>query len=319
MRTYNKPHKTIEEQVQLLRERGLIIDDEQRAIKHLRNISYYRLSAYMLPYKVKEDNLIRNQFRKEVTWNMIYDLYLFDRKLRILVFDIIERLEIAFRTQIIYQLAEKYDSHWQDKKEIFKKPAPKKLHDGRNIAFNIFEQIQKHIKEQMQSNKAEVFIKHYKNNYDNPTNPPSWMCVEVMYFNHLSQICNNLKNRADINGISKYFDLPPEIFKSWLHTINYVRNLCAHHSRLWNRDLSIVPQKLKFSNKKRWITNAETAQRGKIYYFLCMLNYLQQTTNPNSSFKPRLFRLLEDYKHVVNLSAMGFPEDWTEEKIWNNG
>ncbi len=74
-----------------------------------------------------------------------------------------------------------------------------------------------------------------------------------MYFNHLSQICNNLKQRSDITGIAKWFGLPPETFTSWLHSVNYVRNICAHHARLWNRDMNIVPMKLGFSKTNVWI------------------------------------------------------------------
>ena len=99
--------------------------------------------------------------------------------------------------------------------------------------------------------------------------------------------------------------------------MNYIRNICAHHARLWNRDMNIVPEKLLFSKSLVWISNPDTAQRSKIYYFFCMLNYLLQTANPTSTFKQRLTELLEEYKHVDSLSAMGFPEHWKDEKIWN--
>lgn len=316
-KTYTKPHKSYEEQIQLLQERGLEIKDEQRAIKHLNNISYYRLSAYMLPYKKSKNGIIQDNFIEGATWSDVYDLYVFDRKLRILVFDIIERLEISIRTQIIYQLSEKYGSHWQDNRDIFKALKEKQLQYGTVVTMDVFSEIQNHIKQQLNSNKAEVFIEHYRNKYSSPENPPSWMCLEVMYFNHLSKICAGLKKRSDISGISEHFGLPPDIFCSWLHTINYVRNLCAHHSRLWNRDLNIVPKRLSFSKSKIWLTNPKTVQRSKMYYFLSMLNYLLQTSNPNSSFKLRLYELLDDYKHVVNHRAMGFLQDWDKEKMWN--
>ena len=104
MENYIKPPLTYTNQVALLQSRGMLIPDVKRAERLLANISYYRLSAYMLPYKKKENGLIIDCFKENTTWNMIYDLYVFDRKLRLLVFDAIERLEIAIRTQIIYQL-----------------------------------------------------------------------------------------------------------------------------------------------------------------------------------------------------------------------
>ena len=101
MEVFNKPPLTYEKQVELLLSRGLIVTDRKRAERHLANISYYRLSAYMLPYKKKENGIIIDTFKEGTTWDDIYDLYVFDRKLRLLVFDAIERLEVAIRTQII--------------------------------------------------------------------------------------------------------------------------------------------------------------------------------------------------------------------------
>ena len=317
MKQYNKPPLTYKEQVELLKSRGVKFIDEKRAKRHLSNISYYRLSAYMLPYKKKVGETIIDQFKDETSWEMIHQLYVFDRKLRLLVFDAIERLEIAIRTQIIYQLSHKYGSHWQDNPSIFNTPTTKTLRDGRIVTFNIYEEIQKHITDQLHNNKAEVFIQHYRNKYDNPTNPPSWMSVEIMYFNHLSRICTGLKKRADINGIASYFALPPQTFCSWLHTINYIRNICAHHARLWNREMNIVPEKLSFSKSLIWISNPDTVKRSKAYYFFCMLNYLLQTANPTSSFKKRLIELLKEHKDVASLNAMGFPNNWENEKMWN--
>lgn len=317
MEIYNKPPLTYTEQVELLRSRGMIISDKQRTERHLSNISYYRLSAYMLPYKQKENGKIFDYFREGVTWDMVYNLYVFDRKLRLLVFDAIERLEVAIRAQIIYQLSHKYGSHWQDRPEIFNPPQNRTLRDGRTVKVDVYGDIQKHIKEQLHNNKAEVFIQHYCNKYDNPENPPSWMSVEVMYFNHLSRICTGLKLRTDINDIAAYFALPPKTFCSWLHTINYVRNICAHHARLWNRDMNIVPKKLAFSKSLDWVSEPDTVKRSKLYYFLCMLNYMLQTANPTSPFKSRLKELLAEYKKVATLDTMGFQTDWMNEKMWS--
>ena len=122
MERYNKPPLTYTEQMELLKSRGMTIPDEKRAERLLANISYYRLSAYMLPYKKSEDGMILDAFKTGTTWDMIYNLYVFDRKLRLLVFDAIERLEVSIRTQIIYQLSHKYGSHWQDRPDIFNPP-----------------------------------------------------------------------------------------------------------------------------------------------------------------------------------------------------
>ncbi len=317
MTTYNKPPLTFQQQVELLKSRGLEITDEQRAIRHLTNISYYRLSAYMLPFKIRENGQYTDQFITGTKWENIHALYVFDRKLRLLVFDAIERIEIGLRTQIIYQLSLKYGSHWHDRSDIFKLSSKYSKRTGKTITTDIFHDLQQHIQTLLVSNHAEVFIKHYKARYDEPVTPPSWMSVETLYFSHLSKICENLRQRADRVAIASRFDLPPEIFCSWLHTINNIRNICAHHGRLWNRTIDVVPEKLHVSksNVKIWITEPERVKRSKIYYFLCMINYLLQTVNPTSDFKNRLSKLLYDYPNVA-LWEMGFPKHWQRETMW---
>lgn len=318
MRQYDKQPLTFDQQVELLENRGLVFADnaeKEKAMRRLAEISYYRLSAYMLPFKKNIGGKIVDEFRYGTTWNDVYNLYKFDRKLRLLIFDVIERIEVALRTQIVYQLSMRYGSHWQDNSSIFLPERQRTLRDGSTQTVDVYAELQDHIRSQVDNNRSETFITHYKNTYDEPANPPSWMCVEIMFFNHLSRICSSLKNRADQTAISNHFGLPPRIFNSWLHTINYVRNICAHHSRLWNRDFNIVPERLDFSKTKVWVNKPETLQRSKLYYFMCMLNFLLQTVNPESSFKTRFKNLLNEYPKV-KISAMGFPQNWENEEIW---
>lgn len=311
---FEKPPLTYKEQIELLKSRGLIFDDEAKAELQLSNVSYFRLSAYMLPFKKNVHSKIVDEFHYGTNWNTVYNLYVFDRKLRLLVFDAIEKIEVAIRCQLVYVLSQKYGSHWQDNALILKGPHTIKLNDGKLKIIDVYSDIQNHIAEQLASQQTELFIKHYRDTYDDPQNPPSWMSVEIMYFNQLSRICSNLRGRADKVAIAKHFSLPPDEFISWLHTLNYVRNICAHHARLWNRELKIVPSVLRFSKDKVWIAQPERAKRSKIYYTLCMINYLLQSVNPDSSFSQRLKQLIAEY--TPRLSAMGFPEDWENDKIW---
>ena len=230
MQTYSKPALSFEQQIELLKNRGLGISDEERAKRHLSNVSYYRLSAYMLPYKIMQPNgIVTDYFIKGTIWDDIWNLYKFDRKLRLLVFDAIERIEISLRTQIIYQLSHKYGPHWQNDNNIFKTTANSKT----GKIYSVYNDIQTHITEQLNANRKIQFIDHYLKKYNNPQTPPSWMSIELLYFSELSKICQGLSNIQDIKDIAAYFGIHNEnIFCSWLHTINYVRNICAHHSRL---------------------------------------------------------------------------------------
>lgn len=311
---YTKPPLTYQAQIDLLKSRGVVFEDESKAKYQLSNVSYFRLSAYMFPFRKNTGGKITNEFRHGTKWKDIYDLYVFDRKLRLLVFDAIEKIEVAIRTQLVYILSQRYGSHWQDNDRIYKPKRTIRLNDGTEKEVDVYSDIQNHIHEQLHNHQAEQFMENYRNTYEYPVNPPSWMCMEVMYFNQLSKIYSNLAKRSDRAEIAESFGLPPDIFTSWLHTINYIRNICAHHARLWNRDLKIVPSMLKFSKSKIWISNPASVQRSKIYYFLCMVNYMLQTVNVNSTFTQRLKDLLKEYKPKI--SAMGFPEKWEEEKIW---
>ena len=286
MKKYTKPALDFQAQIELLKSRGLRIDDEKRAIRHLSNVSYYRLSAYMLPFKeLDAQGEPTDTFIPGTSWDDIYNLYKFDRKLRLLVFDAIERIEIALRTQVIYQLSHKYGSHCQNTPNIFK-PARKNHRTGK--IYDVYGDIQNHINEQLSANNKVVFIKHYLSTYDDPPTPPSWMAVELLYFIELSKICQNLIKRSDRTSISKAFGIgDDDIFCSWLHTLNYIRNICAHHARLWNISLDITPSKYYNKTPKVWLTKdeVENAQSTRLYYTLCLILYLLQTVNPRTKFK----------------------------------
>ena len=257
--------------------------------------------------KVDLEGNTTNIFKDDASWDDVYNLYRFDRKLRLLVFDVIERIEIALRTQIIYQLSHKYGSHWQDNSSIFKD-------------FSVFENIQRHISEQLTTNNKEEFIKHYQAKYNDPPTPPSWMSIELLYFSELSKICRGLGNRQDVVEIAKSFGVPSDVvFCSWLHVISYVRNICAHHARLWNIKLAIQPFKFKYTKPdKKWLTNEEinTIQSSKLYYFLCIILYFLQIVNPNSKFKKHFFSLLLEFP-IVNTKYMGFPNQWEKHPLWS--
>lgn len=312
---YTKPALKFDEQITLLKSRGLVIEDEQRAIRHLSNVSYYRMSAYMLPFKkMDDDGNVLDQFKEGTTWDNVYDLYKFDRKLRLLIFDAIERIEIALRTQVIHQLSHKYGSHWQTKKNIFK-PTYTDPRTGKQV--NVYNVIKKHINLELQKNDT-IFIQHYKAKYDSPKSPPSWMSVELLYFSELSKICQGLSKRADRTELAKAFGIMDEkIFCSWLHTLNYIRNICAHHARLWNIKVDVIPKKYYNKTSKIWLTNDEVdkVQSSRLFYTLCIILYLLQTVNPRTKFKQHFYNLIDKYP-IVETGYMGFPEGWKELYLW---
>lgn len=311
-RTYDKKPLSFEQQLELLKSRGLTVTDEKKAIQYLQEISYYRLSAYFLPYQQ-----IKDQFNEGVTFQQIISTYSFDRELRLLVFDCIERIEVAIRTQFIYCMAHEYnDSHWQDNQAHFVSPYYNKV--GKPIdPYNTFQSI---ISREMTKRRSEVFIGHYVKSYSIPANPPSWMCMELLTLGELSGLYKGLRNNEDKKRIASFFDVHHTVFTSWLHSLTYVRNLCAHHSRLWNKELAIEPDRLK-KPVGPWIST-DFQNNSRVFYFICMLKYLLRRANPGNSLTDRLQALFKKYP-TVPIQYLGIPSDadgsmmdWQNQPLW---
>lgn len=309
---YSKPPLSYQQQIELFESRGLIVVDKNRARKYLEQISYYRLSAYALPFQNAKD-----KFNNGITFDHLLDLYLFDRELRLLIFDEIERIEVAIRAQIIYQLAHKYGSHWQDNASIFRPPYINRS----GVIINIFSETQKVIEEHCNAKHPEVFIKHYKSKYAAPVNPPSWMSIELLTIGQLSRLFSGIENNIDRKNIASYFGLHHNVFTSWLHTLTYVRNLCAHHSRLWNRDFAIKPDVL-LKPERNWTTINFKGNNHRCFYFLCILKYFLFSANPKNHFSKKLNDLISKYP-LVPIQYIGIPSDgkgnlvdWRNEPLW---
>lgn len=220
---YKKPPISLSNQIKKLKSRGLAFDDETEAELCLSNISYYRLRAYTYPF---QDNTDPNHpFIIPVSFEEIIELYKFDRKLSQLIFSALEKVEIALRTQIIYQWAMRYGSHWQLDPSLYR-DSMKFVNQLNNLQTEI-------------SRSHETFIEHYKKTYTSPSEPPSWMSLEVSSFGLLSQIFSNLKKGNEKLAVANHFGLNDiSILENWMLCFSNIRNICAHHGRLWNRRLT---------------------------------------------------------------------------------
>jgi abortive infection bacteriophage resistance protein len=311
-KVYNKTPLSYQDQLILLESRGLTITDKAKALAYLQEISYYRLSAYFLPYQQ-----VKDVFNPGTTFKQIIDTYTFDRELRLLVFDCIERIEVAIRTQMIYNMSMQYqDSHWQDNRSLFINPYYNKV--GHSV--DPYTDFQAIISKAKTARTPEVFIKHYTDNYSTPANPPSWMCLELLTIGELSHLYIGLKNNSDKKRIADFFDVHHTVFTSWLHTLTYIRNICAHHSRLWNRDLAIEPEKL-LKPVGNWISPPFQNNK-RMFYFICVLKYMLLRANPRNSIKDKLNTLFLKHPNVP-VQFMGIPSDgkgnmlsWDNEPIW---
>lgn len=166
------------------------------------------------------------------------------------------------------------------------------------------------------SRSNEVFIRHSNDKYTVPKRPPAWMTMEITSLGLLSKIYENLKLGPEKKTIAKNFNLGhPFVLESWIHSLSVIRNICAHHGRLWNRE---IPAKMKLPKvtKGDWIINTSFPQ-GKMYLALTAVLYLLNTIIPGNHFKLKFDKLISDYPEIP-LKQMGFPNGWEKEKIWSN-
>jgi abortive infection bacteriophage resistance protein len=306
--SYKKVFKTYEEQVAILKSRNLKISNNSFAISKLQRINYYRLSAYFLPFQYPKNSDKKDIFLENITFEDIIQLYYFDCELRKIIFEAIECIEVYFRTKITYCHASKYGAFgYLDKKNF-------------ETSQSFFDDIMISLKEETKRSQ-ELFIKHFKDEY-HTTDLPLWTVVEVISFGTLSKVYSILKTEEQESVISSLNGINKKVFKNWLHGLSVIRNICAHHSRLWNRTLGVkfeIPRKKdEFLSIKRIEENKEHKLNDKIFFALSIIEYILSSIGEDElDFKLKIKDLLQKYPKV-KIESMGFPTNWKENSIWED-
>ena len=296
--------KTFQEQMNLLESRGMHIRDRKYAESYLQHFNYYRLRAYWIPFIDRTTG--NNNFQEGTEFQDVLDLYLFDRKLRLLVLDAIERIEVSVRSQLAYQLAHCHGAHAHLDQSFFKRKFWQSNLDD--------------LKREVERSQ-ETFILDFQQTYSEDL-PPIWVVCEVMSFGLLSKWFKSIRRNATKTKIAKTYDLKSNLLGSWLHHLSNVRNLCAHHSRLWNREFVVT---LRWENRDLRPSLAKNfvSSSNKIYNTLVILLYLMDQISPdhywgqdqpNHEWGRELRHFLQSCPQP--LSAMGFPNDWQNRTIW---
>ncbi len=291
---FNKQALTYEQQLDQLKARGLLINDEDKALFLLENISYYRLSGYWYPLLADKKKHI---FKNNSTFDTAFNIYCFDKELRKLVLSNLEKIEIAIRAKMIYILSHSYGAFWYQNQQLFR---------NQNSHTKTLDKIKEEF-----DRSDEEFIFAFKKNYIESL-PPSWIILEITSFGSLSKLYSNLISCKEKRDIAHYFGLSDSVFGSWLHSIVYLRNICAHHTRLWNRVMQInpmIPKKHLFA----WVNTPP--QNNRTYMMLCLIKYLLCNVHPSNKFKNDIIKLFNTYSNISPF-AMHFPLDWEKEPLW---
>ncbi len=297
--TANKKSRTIEEQIDLLKTRGMSIKDERAAFFYLSSISYYRLKGYWWDMQT---DFINHKFAPTANFEDIITRYHFDCQLRLILFSAIEFIEISLRAKMIYHLSQTYGGLWYLNDALFADSAKHKIHISA-------------LQEEF-ARSGEVFAKAFRERYTNEE-PDVWLIFEVATFGILSKIYKNLNHvLPEKSVIAKDFglNLHSEL-SSWLESVTSLRNIVAHHSRILGRNIAKRPVIPK-NPRNQWLQNGLTSvQEKKPFLLISSVLYLCNAINPNNEIKNKLLTLFQNNPNIP-IYKIGFLNNWQNEPLW---
>ena len=266
-------------------------------MKYLKSVGYYRLTGYMFHLQSRDGG---HRFLEGACFDDVIGLYHFDKQLRGIIAGYLERIEICLRAKLTDAYSASHGFFWYSLGELY---------DDQDI----FSMIQGEIAEAIKDPK-EQFLKKFKLRYTSEPIPPSNMALETLSLGKLARLYKGLKNKDGKQEIASEFDLPSKILTSWLIYLTHVRNICAHHARLWNRkvtvNMPIFPSREKYRFKGENFEDSNTT----LYGIISMINRLLAAFNPENTFTDKIERLIAESK--VDCALMGFPADWKETANW---
>ncbi len=297
----NKDSKTIEEQISILKDRGgMLFKDEEQAKHFLINISYYRLKGYWWDLQTDRNS---HKFQENTYFETVIDRYNFDRHLRLILFDAIERIEIALRTKMIYYLSQSFGGLWYLNYSLVSNHA---IHEKALID----------LKREF-NRSQEIFIKDQKRRFPSEETD-AWKILEIASMGTLSKIYKNIHHQLPEKALvanSMGLNLHSEL-SSWLEAITYVRNIIAHHSKLWN---STMVKKPIFSLNNpigNWFNDELIdVQEKKPFLIISTMLYLCDEVTPSHQIRKKILDLFLNNPNIP-IYKMGFLNHWEQQPIW---
>ncbi len=282
-----KPPLTPAAMVDLFISRGMVVPDRNKAEHRLHNIGYYRLKGYS--YVLTEDHTT-HQLAEGTTFDQVLGFYIFDRKLRLLTMDAVERIEVALKANMCTAISTATnDPFWYMKPAHFK---------DQNYHSEFMESCADAF-----ADSKDTFIENFKLKHPEYTLPPFWMIQEILSFGPISKAFKNLSEDWQ-RAVTAEYGIHRDVLASWFQAIHIVRNICAHHSQLWTR---AMPKLLRITNGKRGkafekVDTSGFASRALVFVILL------ETIAPGSHWRKLFLKLLADFPQVDH-RWLGFNDD----------
>lgn len=300
---YTKPALSFHDQAKLLITRGMLVKDSQDLETYLQQVNYYRLSGYWYIFKTTDPVSGEEKLKPGTTFEMIRNHYEFDRRLRLLIMDAIERIEVSiFRTRMVEIHTTHYGPFGYTQQNTYNPKYPSA--DLQNLLRDIFED---------ERRSHEEFIHRYRLKYTSERYLPFWMVAELMSFGQLLTLYRNLDLSLK-KTLAHQFNLYPMVLDSWLLTLNYIRNSCAHHARLWNRPLPLAVKRPDPKHDSQWYKPVQIPNNN-IFSVLTLIQYLLNFILPHNTWKDDVKHLLTSYPGI-SIRLMGFPQAWQDSPLW---
>lgn len=307
----NKKSLDIKDQLLLLKRRGLNFKDERQAEEWLSKVSYYRLKGY---WWQMQDDFVNHHFASGWYFEDIIERYNFDRRLKIILFQAIESIEIAFRAKIINHMSKSHGGLWYMQTNLF----DNKVFHQRSL-FKLLEEFK---------NSNETFAKEFHSKYPNKLSnsqkgyqpsqyPDAWIILEIATLGELSKIYKNINHQlpeksqiANDFGLNLHTEL-----SSWIEAIVYMRNIIAHHSRLWARNMTIKPCYV-INTRNTWLNKQLTTnEENRAFHIISCILYLCDTIGTGKQLRQKIYRLFKKYDSLP-FTTIGFENRWQKEPMW---
>lgn len=316
---YNRPWKSFPEQLELLKSRGMVVTDEAAAQDYLQRVGYYRLSAYWYPFRKfevvqagrtgKPATRALNEFHTDTQFVDAVRLYLFDKQLRLQAMDALERIEVALRVDLAHLLGKRSVFAHLDPDQLHPSFIRKKLRGG----LTRFEKWEDKCLS-LERRSKEDFAKHYRAKHGEPF--PIWVAVETWDFGAVSQFFAMMRVKDQLTLASRYGVTDWHTFQTWLRSLNYLRNVCAHHSRLWNRNVADQPS-LAGTDNTDWCRSfaGRNDLIAKPFLLLAICRHMVKIICPDTRWHERLANHLRSFpgqhsQRELSMMDTGVPEDW---------